>query len=191
MAHNNSPARIGARTASERRALALKAATHAYLYAGAVKHEAQQLLLADAAENSLPADAADLVSAARQSKALMLIVALRNVLRAAEMACHYAERPEKQNLKAALGRFKNAFPGLTEARNTIEHFDDYEDVDGKPAVLYEVTFTRGNGTYVISVGDIHIDVEVALREARHLAGNVIAVGGDSWHYPVGNELRSQ
>ncbi len=37
-----------------RSALALKAATHAYLYAGAVKHEAHQLLLPDAAEDNIP-----------------------------------------------------------------------------------------------------------------------------------------
>ncbi|MDQ3763294.1 MAG: hypothetical protein M3460_17190 [Actinomycetota bacterium] len=38
---------------AHRKALALKAATHAYLYAGAVKFEAQQLLLPDTAEDDL------------------------------------------------------------------------------------------------------------------------------------------
>jgi hypothetical protein len=53
-----------------------------------------------------------------------------------------------------------------------------------------VTFSRGDGKYVISVRDTHIDVEVALREARHLSANAIAVTGDTWSYPVGNELRT-
>jgi len=173
-----------------RQALALKAATHAYLYAGAVKFAGHQLLRPDAAEASLPADMADLVSAGRQSNALMLVLALRNVLRAAEMASRYADRPERQNLRAALARFKSAFPDLIAARGTLEHFDDYTDVDGEPAVLYEVAFLRGDGTYVISVGDVNIDVEVAVREARHLSSNAIAVAGGGWSYPVGSERRA-
>ncbi len=49
----------------------------------------------------------------------MLILALRNVLRAAEMACRYAERPEKQNLRAALARFTSTIPGLVNARDAL------------------------------------------------------------------------
>lgn len=173
-----------------RSALALKAATHAYLYAAAVKHEAHQLLLPAAAEDNIPTSERDLVSAARQSKALMLILALRNVLRAAEMACRYADRAEKQNLRAAIARFKAAFPDLLDSRGTLEHFDQYTDVNGKPPFLYEVTFTRGDGSYVISVGDARIDVEVAVREPRRLAGSAIAAAGDAWTYPVGNEQRT-
>lgn len=172
-----------------RRALAHKAATHAYLFAGAVKHEAAQLLLPDAAEDGLPPDVGQLVSAARQSIAIMLVLALRNVLRAAEMASRYADRPERQNLRAAIARFKHAFPGLVGARGTLEHFDQYVDVDGKAAVIYEVSFVRGDRSYLIEIGGVAIDVETAVREARHLAGNAIACASASWAYPVGNEVR--
>lgn len=134
--------------------------------------------------------AEDLRSAARQSNALMLVLALRNVLRAAEMASRYADRPERLNLRVAIGRFKSVFPDLVGARGALEHFDEYTDVDGKPAVLYEVIFFRGDGTYLISVGEVNIDVEVAVREARHLSANAIAVAGEGWHYPVGSEQRA-
>lgn len=175
---------------TDRRALALKAATHAYLYAGAVKHQAWQLLQPDSAENEVPADLADLRSAARQSHALMLMLALRNVLRAAEMAEKYADRPERQNLRAAVARFKNRLPDLVRARGVLEHFDEYSDVEGQTAALYKVRFLDGDGTYVIEAGGIHIDVRVALDEARRVAASVIAVAGEAWGCPVGNEVRS-
>jgi hypothetical protein len=119
----------------------------------------------------------------------MLMLALRNVLRAAEMAERYADRPERQNLRAALARFKNRLPDLVRARGVLEHFDEYTDVDGKAAVLYEVSFLDGDGTYIIEVDSIRIDVRVALEEARHLAANAIAVAGEAWGYPVGNEIK--
>jgi len=72
----------------------------------------------------------------------------------------------------------------------FEHFNEYKDINGNPSVLYEVSFERTNGRYVISVGPARIDVEIALREARHLSGNVIATAGDTWTYPVGNEVRA-
>ena len=120
----------------------------------------------------------------------MLVLALRNVLRTAEMACRYAERPEKQSLRAALARFNSTIPGLVNARGVLEHFDEYKDINGNPSVLFEVTFERADGRYVISVGSARIDVEIVLREARHLSGNVIATAGDAWSYPVGNEVRA-
>lgn len=171
-----------------RKALALKAATHAYLYAGAVKFEAHGLIISGETEARLPAEFTDLIAAGRQSKAVMLVLALRNVLRAAEMASRYANRPARTNLRAAIARFEAAFPGLVAARGTLEHFDQYTDVDGKPAVLYEVTFLRSNDRYIIQVGNLQIDVDVAVREARHLSGNAIAVAGEAWSYPVGNEV---
>lgn len=109
---------------------------------------------------------------------------------AAEMACRYAERPEKVNLRAALARFKAALPGLVGSRGVLEHFDAYTDVEGKPAVLYEVTFIRGDGKYLISVGGVTIDVDRAAREVmsaldgqhrRNSGGGVALSGGQRDH----------
>jgi hypothetical protein len=172
----------------DRQMLAHKAATHAYLWAGAVKHTAAQLLMSDADEAKVLEDDRDLRSAARQSHALLFMLALRNVLRAAEMACRYADPPDRANLRAALASFENRLPGLKEARGALEHFDKYTDVDNSPTPLYEVTFRRRDGAYVISAAGANIDVQAALAEAQHLSSNVVAAAGERWGYPVGNEV---
>lgn len=171
--------------AQARRRLALEAATHAYLYAGAVKFQAESLLAVD------PPDTDQwwyhLRSAARQAQALMLVLALRNLLRAAEMAVHYAEGGEADNLQDALARFENALPDLKTARDVLEHFDEYLQGKGRTAKVYDLRFERRPDTYLIWVDDLCIDAAVALREARHLSGNVISIAGSDWGYPVGNE----
>jgi hypothetical protein len=69
----------------DRETLALKAATHAYLWASAVKGHGRMLTLPDSAEAAFAPDDLDLVAASRQAMALSFVLALRNVLRAAEM----------------------------------------------------------------------------------------------------------
>jgi hypothetical protein len=65
----------------------------------------------------------------------------------------------------------------------LENFDEYKDINENPSVLHKVTFEQADGRYVISVGSARIDVETALREVRHLSGNVIGTAGDAWGYP--------
>jgi hypothetical protein len=173
-------------TPEERRKLAHQAATHAYLYAGAVKFQAQSLLAADPPD--MPEEIADLRSAARQAQAMLLILALRNLLRAAEMAVHYANKPEGENLGRALSRFKAAMPDLVTARDMLDHFDDYLQGKGRRRDIYDVLFERTAGRYVIHIGPASIDAKIALEESRHLSGNVIATAGQDWGYPVGNEV---
>ncbi|MBM0256325.1 hypothetical protein [Micromonospora sp. 4G55] len=56
----------------------------------------------------------------------MLIVALRNVRRAARMAHSHMRVPQaKEQLAEALVDFDLALPGITDARNVVEHFDEY------------------------------------------------------------------
>ncbi|MBB2948135.1 hypothetical protein FB565_007906 [Actinoplanes lutulentus] len=58
--------------------------------------------------------------------ALLLLVALRNVRRAAELAGKSLTKPEaQQHLADALSKFDAALPGLKEARDVIEHLDEY------------------------------------------------------------------
>jgi hypothetical protein len=59
--------------------------------------------------------------------ALLLLVALRQVLRAAEMAQNspLQERRARQILNSAVDRFKKDLPDLVDARDIIEHFDEY------------------------------------------------------------------
>lgn len=147
----------------------------AYLYAGAVKFQAQSLLAPDPPE--APAGFSDLRSAARQA-------------RAAEMALYYAEEPERRNLEAAIERFQLALPDLVSARNMLEHFDDYLAGKGRKPRVYDVRFKRAGPRYVVHVGELCIDAATASEEARHLSGNAIATAGSDWGYPVGNEFES-
>ncbi|MEV6345023.1 hypothetical protein [Actinoplanes sp. NPDC051851] len=58
--------------------------------------------------------------------ALLLLVALRNVRRAAELAATSLTNPEAQRrLTDALAEFDAALPGLKPARDVIEHLDQY------------------------------------------------------------------
>ena len=59
--------------------------------------------------------------------ALLLLLALRQVLRAAEMAqdSRLQNRRARQILNSAVARFKRDLPDLVDARDIIEHFDQY------------------------------------------------------------------
>ncbi|MEQ7129471.1 hypothetical protein ABN034_33780 [Actinopolymorpha sp. B11F2] len=58
--------------------------------------------------------------------AYLLVLALRNVRRAADMALrHLVTAKARDQLRAALDEFETRLPGAKEARDVIEHFDDY------------------------------------------------------------------
>ncbi|MEV4823107.1 hypothetical protein [Micromonospora sp. NPDC049274] len=63
--------------------------------------------------------------------ALLLLVALRNVHRAATMALRHMRDPDaKAHLTDAVAQFDAALPGLVQARDVVEHFDEYVLGDG-------------------------------------------------------------
>jgi hypothetical protein len=63
--------------------------------------------------------------------ALLLLVALRNVRRAADMAKKSLQRPAAQQILAdALARFDERLPGVNAARDVIEHLDEYAVGEG-------------------------------------------------------------
>lgn len=70
--------------------------------------------------------------------AMMMIGAIRNVRRAADMALnHLRTDPARTQLQEALDDFDAALPGVNNARNVIEHFDEYSRGIGRlqqPAV---------------------------------------------------------
>jgi hypothetical protein len=62
----------------------------------------------------------------RVTDASILLVALRNVRRATDMAIeHIASSPAKGQLREALNDFDAELPGSRDARNVLEHFDEY------------------------------------------------------------------
>ncbi|MET8041208.1 hypothetical protein ABZU25_10085 [Micromonospora sp. NPDC005215] len=63
--------------------------------------------------------------------ALLLLVALRNVHRAATMALRHMRNPNaRKHLADAVAQFDKALPGLVQARDVVEHFDEYVLGDG-------------------------------------------------------------
>ena len=99
--------------------------------------------------------------------------------RAAEMACRFANRPEKQNLRAAIARFDNKLPGMVNARGVLEHVDKYISVSGNVPAPYEVAFIRGDGTYAIEVGGLRIDGQARVVGADGLFAAGADAGGIS------------
>jgi hypothetical protein len=64
--------------------------------------------------------------------ALLLLVTLRNVRRAAELAAKSLTRPRAQKILAdALEHFDAAVPGVKAARDVIEHMDQYAMGEGR------------------------------------------------------------
>jgi hypothetical protein len=64
--------------------------------------------------------------ARRVPDAYLLVLAVRNVRRAAEMVKNTVRTTGASvQMSAALERFDNALPGITKIRDVLEHFDDY------------------------------------------------------------------
>ncbi|MER7994400.1 hypothetical protein [Micromonospora chalcea] len=125
--------------------------------------------------------------------ALLLLVALRNVHRAATMAIRHMRNPDaKQHLTDAVAQFEVALPGLVEARDVVEHFDQYtlgggnvqkrlrrdavsNGIDLSDAELAERYAPRLSGTGshpLISIGPHSIDVTRAPNAASWLLGRI-------------------
>ena len=105
--------------------------------------------------------------------ALLLLVALRNVKRAAVMSQKSLQQPGAvQILTDALAAFDEALPGLKDARDVIEHFDEYtvgasprQQRNGPPgateAELASFYETKLDGPYnrpTVRVGSLAIEV---------------------------------
>ncbi|MEU8164996.1 hypothetical protein AB0B97_00655 [Micromonospora sp. NPDC049004] len=95
--------------------------------------------------------------------ALLLLVALRNVHRAATMALRHMRNPDaKEHLTDAVAQFDAALPGLVQARDVVEHFDEY--------VLGDGNMQRRLKREAASNGDDLSEAELAERYAPRLRG---------------------
>jgi hypothetical protein len=131
----------------------------------------------------------------QQADALLLILALRQVVRAATLARDEARGPKAEAvLDRALARFDRQLPGASRARDVLEHFEDYlrgtgdhqqpavnrraRQVDEGLAVQWRTRFRSSPGMYIYIVGELEIDVSVArsassmLIDAIHESGNM-------------------
>lgn len=117
-------------------------------------------------------DLAEMVQ--RQADAALLAVAARNVVRVATAVAALRKDP---TLDAAIAEVDTLVPGARNVRALLEHFDEYSTrrklrsrkVTGGTRVSYERTTER----YVLYVGDLAFDVDVA-ADATTVLGDVTA-----------------
>lgn len=69
--------------------------------------------------------AADPMSLRGKGDFYLFVVAIRNVRRAAELVLQVAPAASRAAIERALEDFDKELPGAVEARDVLEHFDDY------------------------------------------------------------------
>lgn len=116
------------------------------------------------------------------SDAALLALALRNVVRAGEMARELVEEAERPKIDEALAAFDAAMPDAGDARDVLEHFDAYaagigfrqidEREAGRAITTYRVFYQRGRDSYILHVGPLRVDVAAARDVAARLAAVV-------------------
>jgi hypothetical protein len=105
------------------------------------------------------------------------VVALRGLLRSAELIMHGAETRAKDEIDDAIKRFHDAVPGSKDLRDRLEHFDEYERGTGRQqrrAQISEpsVTFFSGQpGHHSISVEIPGLPTASIEMETARDAGN--------------------
>lgn len=160
---------------AEGRQKALVAAwNHAYMWAVAVQSHADRILQG----------LHTMTTVEQMGEAASLTVAVRNVLRAGEMAHLLAEGDQAVKMKQAISEFKTVLPDIA-ARDVLEHFDEYEigignaqEIQkkiGRSITDYRLWYKKSVGSYVFHVGPLRMDVAVARDAAAQLAAAIALV----------------
>ena len=115
----------------------------------------------------------------RSADTALMVLAMRNLLRGATFVGRQLEWRAAFDADAVLQRFNDQMPGVVDARDALEHFDEYAIGDGRlqrsNMVPYEFRLTRSEDGPVVSVGPIQIGVLRAREECRALVVSVLAV----------------
>ena len=105
---------------------------------------------------------------------LLLTVALRQLLRAAELEHELTEDPDTDR---AVQEFVSRVPGLKEARDVLEHFDDYildrgKDPKAKQKFKLSTRERTGSGLSLV-IGPYTIDITRAGQAAADLGATLL------------------
>ena len=108
--------------------------------------------------------------------AALMVLALRNVLRAADWAATVL-KPDVPDLAKVLDEFSTLLPGLVNARNALEHFDEYAVGRGRlqkaSPVSYQFELVYDGVRPVVTVGPLRIDVSNALNACDWLVTQLL------------------
>jgi len=124
-----------------------------------------------------PADHAIIITTNALADAFMLAGALRGLLRAAEFALDLGGGDAEQEV---MKRFLDAVPSAKQARDVLEHFDEYASGRGRdpqverfaPRVIYD-----GQGGVELVVPPYSIDFVQAGQAASELVNRLVLRGG--------------
>lgn len=106
--------------------------------------------------------------------AAVMLLALRNVLRAAEWTANDLPAPAcaDDGPRHWVAEFKRLLPGLVNARDILEHFDDYADGRGRlqrsGPEQYHFTYSVEDGEPIVAVGRFSLQVRLARDACRWL-----------------------
>lgn len=105
-----------------------------------------------------------------RADAAFFAIAIRNVVRAADLARDY----EPASVPQALGAFDSAVPGAVKVRDVLEHFDDYERGKGRLQESgdlgdYQPAYARHEDQFVVQVAQgSSLDVQSSCHAARRM-----------------------
>jgi hypothetical protein len=135
-------------THEEQQRVPAAAWTAAYMWSDVVARCADRVL-----------DSTDLTTVEHMGEAATLTVALRNVRRAAEVARPLATGQDRERIDAAIQAFEQGLPQAKDARDVLEHFDDYgagtgwiqekERKRGRTTTFYPPWYERGASNYYL------------------------------------------
>lgn len=106
-----------------------------------------------------------------------MVFAMRNILRAAEWAGQSHAEYDLPKVHEALEEFHRAVPDLIDARNALEHFDEYAHGRGRRQRThpgeYSISLTERPRPSVL-IGPLRVDVERSRDACRSLVIRVLA-----------------
>ena len=106
--------------------------------------------------------------------AAMFALALRNVVRSAELARQVLGGSRKGRVTAAIKNFEEQVADAKRLRDVLDHFDDYTLGVGNEPTVFNVFYERGaDDHYVLHVGDLTLDLAEAEAAAIDLATTVM------------------
>ena len=101
----------------------------------------------------------------RSTDAALMLLALRNVERAAVWVADELRAEQGSRVDNIVATFHSYLPGMVDARDALEHFDEYSRGKGRLQrgnhVRYDFHLVSEQGREVVTVGPLSLDVEHA------------------------------
>ncbi|WP_345514686.1 hypothetical protein [Phytohabitans houttuyneae] len=122
----------------------------------------------------------------RSADALLLMLSLRNLVRAADWVANTVQgSPQEVARRQAVADFRHRLPDVVNARDVLEHFDDYATGqgriqqraarDGRVPATYALAVAIEDGAPVIGVGPYRFGVLRARDACRELTIMLLAL----------------